>query len=87
VCPPEEVGAASGVQIDLGVDLRGRRQLDLLLDGGDLDRADEVGRPGGAEQLLGSRVWLWQLDVGEEIAQSAHKDSKLGPLAADRVRA
>ena len=51
------------VQIDLGIDLRAARQLDVALGGGEFDRAHVAGRPGGAEQLLGGRVRLRQLDV------------------------
>ena len=60
---PQEERIAGGIQIDLGIDLRVGRQLDLVLGGGELDRADEAGRPGGAEQMLGGRVRLRQLDV------------------------
>jgi hypothetical protein len=65
---PQEVAAGGEVQIDLGIDRWRGRQLDLPLAGGDLDRADEAGRPSDGEELLGGRVRLRQLDVDKAVA-------------------
>ena len=65
---PQEVAAVAKVQVDLGVDRRNGRERDLPLGGGELDRGDEAGRPGGGEEPLGGRVRLRQLDVETTVA-------------------
>ena len=67
----QEEAAVAVVQIDLGIDRRIGRQLDLLLRGGDADRAHVAGRPGDAEQILGGRMRLGQLDVDLAVAALA----------------
>jgi hypothetical protein len=52
----QEIGLAGTVQIDLGIDGRRTGELDLPLRGGEFDRADIAGRPGGGEQVLGGRM-------------------------------
>ena len=52
---PQEEGIARAVQVDLGVDRRRSRQLDLPLAGSQLDRAEIAGRPGAGEEVLGRR--------------------------------
>jgi hypothetical protein len=47
----QEECAAIEVQVDLGIDRNIGRELDLLLAGGELDRAHVAGRPSGAEQV------------------------------------
>ena len=65
---PQEEGAVGIVQIDLGIDLRIGWELDLSLGRGELDRTDEAGRPCGAEEILGGRVRLRQLDIEKAVA-------------------
>ena len=74
----QEEGTVDELQIDLGIDRRNGRKLDLPLGGGELQRTDVAGRPGGREQLLGGRVRLRQLDV--EVAIAAAR----GAVAATR---
>ena len=59
------------VEIDLGIDFRQRRKLQLFLGRGELDRADVAGRPGGTEQISAAGVQLRQLDVEEAVAATA----------------
>jgi hypothetical protein len=66
----EEAGVAV-VEIDLRIDRRIGRELDLLLHGGDAERAHIAGRPGDAEQVLGGRMRLWQLDIDLAVAALA----------------
>jgi hypothetical protein len=63
----QEERAAVKIQRDLGIDFRRGRELDLTLRGRKLDRADVAGRPGGAEQVFGRRMRLWQLDVEQAV--------------------
>ena len=58
------------------------RQLDLLLGGGELDRAEVAGRPGAGEQVLGGRVRLRQLDVDEAVAAAGGAVGAAGGVGA-----
>ena len=66
---PQEEGAVRIVQVDRGVDRRLARQLDLALGGGEAQRAEVAGRPGGGEQVFGGRVRLGQLDIERAVVR------------------
>src|ERR1700761_177419 len=60
--------AALIVQIDLGVDRHFRWQLDMLLVGGELERAHVARGPCGPEKILRRGVRLRELDVQKSVA-------------------
>jgi hypothetical protein len=62
----EEVDAIA-FEVDLRIDRQFGRELDLPLARRELNRAHVAGRPSRAEQILGRRVRLGQLNVKETV--------------------